>query len=238
MRPLKQGGWAQGIYETSPTEKEMVGTLRLDLWGNKYRYAQAGGTALNPGKLMVAADMDTDVENCKVAEAVAVGETQVSLTVTSTTVAANKFRGGNLIINDAAGEGHRYPIVFSSAVSSGTSIELTLDEPVRVALTTSSKGTIMESAWKGVVVSDGTQADLPVGVPMVDVTADYYCWLQTGGEACVLADEDAAKGAPLTIGDTANGAVEAIDAAGEPQIGIAREIMTDGHYYPVMLNID
>ena len=238
MRPLKQGGWAQGIYETSPTEKEMVGTLRLDLWGNKYRYAQAGGTALDPGKLMVAADMDEDVENCAVSAAVAVGETQVTLTVTSTTVAENKFRGGNLIINDAAGEGHRYPIVFSSAVSAGTSIELTLDVPVRVALTTNSEGTIMESAWKGVVISAANQADLPVGVPMVDVTADYYCWLQTGGEACVLADEAVAKGDMLTIGSSVAGAVEMHDAVGEPLVGTTREAMTDTEYYPVMLNID
>lgn len=238
MKPLKQGGWAQGLYVTSSTAKEMVGTLRFDLWGNKYRYAQAGSVAIEPGKLMVAADMDTDVENESVTSAVAVGETQVDLTITSTTVAEDKFRGGNLIINDADGEGHRYPIAHSSAVSAGTAISITLFEPIRVALTTSSEATLMESAWKGVVISATDQADLPVGVPLVDVTADYYCWLQTGGEACVLADEDAAKGAALTIGTGVAGAVEALDAVGEPQVGIARETLTDTEYYPVMLNID
>ncbi len=238
MKPKKTSGWLQGLYEISSTAKEMVGTLREDLWGNKYRYGQAGATALAAGKLAVAADMDTDVENCAVSAAAAVGSKTVSLTVTSTTIAEDKFRGGFLVINDAAGEGHRYTILHSTAVAAGTAITVTLDDPIQVALTTSSEGTLMESAWKGAVISATDQADLPIGIPMVAITAEYYGWFQTAGEAVCLADEAASKGAALTIGSSVAGSLEAVDAAGEPQIAIAREALTDTEYYPVMLCIE
>lgn len=120
MKPMKTGGFLQGIYETSATAREMVGTKMEDLRGNVYRYSKAGATALSPGKLTVSADMDTDVENCVVSAAAAIGSKTIEVTVTSTTIAEDYFRGGDLIVNDATGEGHIYPIVHSTAVAAGT----------------------------------------------------------------------------------------------------------------------
>ena len=238
MKPEKQHGFLQDIYAISATAKEMVGTMRRDLRGNVYRYGQAGATALAAGKLAVSADMDTDVENCVLAEAAAAGSKTVKVTVTSTTVAEDYFRGGDLIFNDATPEGHRYLILHSSAVTAGTEITLTLDDPLAVAATTSSEVTIMQSPWKSAVISATDQADMPVGVPMVAITAEYYGWFQTRGRAAVLADEAVAKGGAVTIGSSVAGAVELQDAAGEPQIGIAEEAMSDTEYYPIYLMID
>ena len=238
-KPFKEGGWLQGLYEISSTEKEMVGTLRMDLWGNKYRYAKAGATALAAGKLTVAADMDTDVENEDVASNAAIGDRTVHLTITSTTIAENYFRGGVLIVNDATGEGHRYPIIYSSAVSAGTAITVTLDDPLQVALVAgTSECTLLASPWMSVVISATDQADFPTGVPMKAVTANYYFWCQTRGDVAVLADEAAAKGAMLTIGSSVAGAVEAVDAVAEPNVGIAREALTDEEYGLAYLTID
>jgi len=238
-KKLSTGPWSQGIYEISSTATEVVGTMREDFKGNIWRYAKAGATALAPGKLTVSADMDTDVENCAVAAAAAVGSTEISITVTSTTVAEDYFRGGDLIINDAAGEGHVYEILHSTAVAAGTSIVLTIEEPgIRVALTTSSEATIMHSPWMATVISAADQADFCTGVPMVDVTANYYYWSKTRGRAAVLADEAGAKGAAATIGSSVAGAAEALDAAGEAQIGIFEEAATDTEYYPIYLSID
>ena len=72
----------------------------------------------------------------------------------------------------------------------------------------------------------------------MDVTAAYYYWCQTRGDAVVLMDEAVAKGAAITIGSSVAGAVEAVDAAGEIQIGINRETGVDTEYGPVWLTID
>lgn len=238
MKPEKNTSWLQGLYTISSTEKEIVGTVRRDLWGNVYRYAKAGATALAAGKLTVAADADTDVQNCVAAAAVAIGGKTVTLTVTSTTVAENYFRGGSLQVNDATGEGHRYPVLYSSAVAAGTSCTVTLEEGVRVALTTSSECTLMQSPWMGTVISATDQTDMPTGVPMVAVTANYYYWSQTGGDACVLMDEAVAKGAMCTIGSAVAGAVEAVDAVAEPVVCLNRETGVDTEYCPVWLMIN
>ncbi|MCG7854194.1 MAG: hypothetical protein MIO92_16885, partial [Methanosarcinaceae archaeon] len=60
MRPLKMGGWLQGLYETSATPKEIVGTLRMDLWGNRYHYARNGAATLAASKMTTAVPEDAD----------------------------------------------------------------------------------------------------------------------------------------------------------------------------------
>ena len=238
MKPMKKGGWAQSIYQTSSTEKEMVGTYRCDLWGNAYHYAKAGAANLAAGKLTAAAAQDTDFENESVASATPVGSLTVDITVTSTTVAENYFRGGTLQVNDAAGEGFTYPILYSTAITAGTALTVTLDEPIRKALTTSSEVNVMHSPWMATIISPTGQAVLPVGIPKVDVTATYYYWSQTKGDACCLMNEAAASGAALVIGSSVAGSVEALDLVGETVVGTAREAGTDTEYYPIYLQID
>jgi hypothetical protein len=77
-----------------------------------------------------------------------------------------------------------------------------------------------------------------VCVPNVAVAADAYFWCQTRGTCAVLWDEAVTKGQALTIGSSTVGAVEAQDAAGEPQIGIAQMAGVDTEYQPAFLCID
>jgi hypothetical protein len=203
MKPEKIGGWLQGLYEISATQKEEVGTLRCDLYGNKYRYAKAGATALAPGKNTTRAATNADWENIAVAAAVAVGGKTVTLTNTAVgadVLAENYFRGGQLQINDAAGEGHWYRIKYSSALTAtSTTVTIGLEEGVRVALTTSSEGTLLPSAYMATVISADVTYQ-PTGVPLVDVTANYYYWSQTGGEGVYWTNADvAAIGSPLVL---------------------------------------
>lgn len=216
----------------------MLGQLAQTADGRQFRYALAGGTALDPGKLMVNADLDSNVVNKTVAATTAAGSTSVLVNV-SGTVVANAYAGGYMTINDATGEGISYLVSGNGGRTGSGTITVYLQEPITVGLTVSvSEYTLSPNPYSAVVISATDQADQPVGVPNVSVTASYYGWLQTGGMCAVLWDEAVAKGLALTIGTGTAGAVEALDAAGEFQIGVATMAGVDTEYQPAWLTLN
>ena len=238
-RPFKKAGFQQGVYQISSTAKETVGTLRILADGRKLRYAKAGASALAAGKMSVAAAVAAAVTN-KACPATAIGEKVLTLTIASATYAEDYFKGGAMHINDAAGEGYAYPIAGSSAVTAGTSITVTLEEGIKVALTTSSEFTLVHSPWMATVESS-TEENLPVGIPVVAVTAEYYYWAQTGGPAIALYAGNNAVGSMLTLSSTA-GALAAINSTldvDQPICAVAwGTVGVSTEYKPVFLKID
>jgi hypothetical protein len=215
-----------------------LGALGVTPDGRVYRWAKAGGTALDPGKLTVNADVDSDVVNKTVAATVAAGATSVTLDAAGA-VTADFYKGGYLVVSDATGEGVSYLVEGNQAVSGAAELTVALAEPLKVGLTVDvSEVTLIQHDLQGVVISATDQADQPMGVPNVTVTADYFCWLQTGGSCAVLADEAVTKGLALTIGTGVAGAVEALDAAGEFQIGVASMALVDTEYRPASLTLN
>ncbi len=239
--PMKRTAFAQGIYEISATRKERIGTLRITQDGRKFRYAKCGSTAISAGKLQMAAQVAADVTN-KTAVAAAIGTKVLTLTIGSATYAEDFFAGGYFQINDATGEGHQYLISGSSAVTAGTTITITLEDPIRVALTTSSEFTLVHSPWMGVVES-AVEENLPVGVAVVPVTASYYCWLQTHGPALVLSAASDAVGSIAIPGATAGAIATASTTIAttvtQPIVGtIMGTVGVATEYKPVYLTLD
>jgi len=239
-RPIKKAGFKQGIYEISATRKERIGTLRITQDGRKFRYAKAGSNALAAGKVSVAADISSDVVNKNPAAAAAIGATQVTVTIGSSTIAENYFQGGYLQVNDSTGEGLQYEIDGSSAVSSGTSITISLCDPIMVALTTSSEVTLVHSPYMATIES-ADEENMPAGIPPVAVTAAYYYWAQTGGMAVALQNAAAAVHSMLTLGATA-GSVAAINSSLDVDQPIFAQmgstVGVTGEYKPIRLFID
>lgn len=224
--------------EISSTKQHTLGTKYEDEFGRIYRYIRAGGTELAPGKLVVNADSDTDGTNKTVARTYTAGATSIIVDAGGA-VAADAFADGTLTVNDATGEGVSVRVTGNTATSGAAEMTVSLAEPIPVALTIDvSEVTLQKSPWDAVVISATDQADMPVGVPNVTVTADYYGWVQTRGSCAVLWDEAVAKGLALTIGTGVAGAVEAADAAGEPVIGVAQMAGVDTEYQPAFLAID
>lgn len=205
--------------------------------GRTFRYALAGASNLAPGKLTVNADVTSDWVNKTVAATVAAGATSVVVDVTAT-VTTNAFAGGYFTVNDATGEGISYLVSGNGGRTGAGEITVYLQEPLTVGLTVDvSEYTLTANPYAGLVISATDQADLPTGVPNVTITAAYYGWVQTGGTCAVLWDEAVAKGLALTIGTGVAGAVEALDAAGEPQIGVAQMAGVDTEYQPAWLSM-
>lgn len=224
------------IRTTASTQLDTLGAVGATADGRVFRYAKAGASNLAAGKLLVNADLDSNVTNQTVAAAAAIGATSVTMNVGGA-VTADAYKDGYLTVNDATGEGITYAV--DGNTSGSSTVVVTLKEPLQVALVAStSEVTLKKNTWDSVVISATDQADQPVGVSNTAVTAAYYFWCQTRGECAVLADEAVAKGLALTIGTGTAGAVEALDAAGEPQLGVASEALVDTEYRSAFLKID
>lgn len=229
---------AQDFRETSATKLHPLGTKAQDELGRTYRYVKAGASNLAAGKLVVNADPSADVQNKTVARTYAAGTTEVIIDAAGA-ITADSFVDGTLTINDATGEGVSMAVAGNTATTGAAELTVYLKEPVPVALTIDvSEATLFKSPWDQVVISAVDQADMPVGVPNVAITAAEFGWVQTRGTCAVLWDEAVAKGLALTIGTGVAGAVEALDAAGEFQIGVAMMAGVDTEYQPAFLTID
>lgn len=216
---------------------EFLGQPATTFDGRTYRYASAGGSNLAPGKLNVNADGNADATNKTIAASAAIGATVLTVDVGGS-ITANVYAGGFLTINDATGEGITYAVTGNTGRTGAGEITVNLQEPVQVALTVDvSEYTLTVNSFASVVISATDQADQPVGVANVTVTAAYYFWSQTGGTCSALADEAYARGAALTIGTGVAGAFEALDAAGEPEVGTAIMAAVDTEYQPVWLSM-
>jgi hypothetical protein len=226
------------LRATSSSAEMPVGSLGMTKDGRMYRYSLAGAVDLSPGKLAVAAVSVANHTNVSVAAAAAVDAEKVTVTLGATAATANQYAGGYMTMNDAAGEGISYLVSGHPAADASASLVVTLAEPIQVALTTSSQATLSKNPWNGAVISVTDQLDMPVGVPNTTIAAGEYGWIQTGGVCSALADETLAIGADLTIGTSVAGALEVVDAAGEPRIGYAFEAGVDTEYHAVYLQID
>lgn len=90
---------------------------------------------------------------------------------------------------------------------------LTLDDPILVALTTSSKIDLLNPC-SGVIVNPTTATSAPIGLAVYPVAAAEYGWVQTFGPGVCLADGTVVVGTSLDASNGTAGAVEAHAEAG------------------------
>lgn len=238
---MKQRGFKQGLYEISATAKELIGTLRIDEFGRKFRYCYAGGTALAAGKLSVGADVNANHVNTAMGSAVAVGTEVLNVPISAgTAIAENALAGAFLQVNDGAGEGLSYPIQSNAAASgTDTSVYVALQRPILVALTAASEVSLITSQFYG--TQESTTILPPAGVPLRAVTANYYYWSQTGGIACVFTRETTGTGNNVEQSATTAGAVDTIDTDATEAMSIGFIVGTAGvldEYKPIFLTLD
>jgi hypothetical protein len=208
--------------------------------GKLYRYAKAGGSNLAKGKLVVAPDPVANHIDLAPVAAYAIGTTTIQLTLGATAATADQYKGGSMVIQDGTGEGRSYYIEGNTAAGSAGTITVYLREGIDTAMVVANtKVDLLASDYNGVVISATDQADRALGVPNVAITAAYYGWIQTMGNCSVLMDEAVAVGLALTIGTGVAGAVEALDGAGEQDLGVVSQTAgVDTEYQNVWLHID
>lgn len=227
---------SQDVRKISTSKQHSLGTVGVTRDGRVYRYTRAGGTTLDPGKITVAATVDTNVTNKAVSAASAIGSFQVQFTAGST-VTADAYVDGTLNVNDATGEGITYLIAGHLTTAAQV---VTLAEPITVALVdATSEVTMTKNPWADTVISIADQLDMPVGIPNVTITNAYYGWTQTRGVCAALADETLPVGSELVVGGSTVGAVEERDTdETKADVGIAIVAGVDTEYREIFLTID
>ena len=222
---------------SSSTKEANFGTKAETVDGRIYRYCSAGSSALVNGTMQAASAPVANHVNESVQAAAAIGVTKVSLTLGATLATIDQYAEGYLVINDAAGEGHSYLIANHPAADSAATLVVTLLEPIKVALTTSSEYTLVKNPYDSVVQAPTTEVSGPVGVSPFDIPANEFGWLQTHGVASVLIEGTPAAGLSVSRSDNTAGAVEIGDGI-LSRVGRMEATGVAGEHNPVFLEID
>ena len=230
------------LLSNSSTQLMPIGAYAETPDGRGYRYCKVGATATVPGKVYVAAAWDSTNQAPVGGLAVAaqsIGDTSVTLTG-SLTLAANLLQGGYLCTDVTPGQGYLYRIKANSAVSAAANCVVQLEDPLIVALTTSSKVTLVKHPYDQVIVSPGgASTGQPVGVSNTIITAAQYGWMQTYGACTVLsgvATSISLPGVPVTVSASTAGST-IVSTAILPTIGWAMQLFTATEYQLLYLLI-
>jgi len=169
-------------------QQQVIGCYAESPDGRGFRYSKIGAVATVPGKVYQGTALDaTNLQPSGGlgVSAAAIGATSITIS-SSITLTANQLAGGYLSVAVTPGQGYTYRIKGNTAVSGATGAVITLEDPLLVALTTSSKVIVAQHPYSGLVIEPGTPTAAIAGVPNSIITAAYFGWVQTRGACAVL----------------------------------------------------
>ncbi len=245
---LAQGGIPikQGMYEESVSKQAELGRLLPLLDGRCFRYCKCNASAgIAHGKMaaasLVVAD-DNAVTQTGMTNAISgasIGAKVIKVLLAAATT-VNLYEDGLLTIEDSTGEGYCYRIKSNKAggAAVATPCELTLYDPIVVALSVTSIITLTMNKHKNVIINPtDSDASSAIGVPLIDVTTAYYFWAQTKGYAALIIITAGTIGQLVGPGN-ADGACDAASGTVYKPWGTQVQIATSGNYATIDLNLE
>ena len=232
---------AGNVLNYTSTKEAELGQLLSTRDGRVFRYVKAGASALVVGNVIQAPAQVTTHQQLTPAVA-AIGARTITVTLGASNAAtANQYAGGWAIIDTAPGLGYAYPIASHPAANAAASMVLTLqpDALVQVALTASSRVSLVPNPYSGVIQSPVTTlTGSVVGVAVSAIPANNYGWIQISGPGAVLIAGTPGVGLAVVVPATAAGAVVVDGAAAATKV-IGSMLVTgvDGKVQGVLLDI-
>lgn len=228
----------QDILVNSSTQTMPLGTYMESQDGRGFRYAKVGATATVAGKLYQAPA--TDATNlCPSGGLTPAAAAAGTYTVTisdSLTNAADILAGGYMAVAVTPGAGYTYRVASNTAVTATTGMVVTLEDPLQVALTASSRVIFAHNPYNGIIIMPTSISGAAAGVATHIITAAYYGWIQTHGVASILNSGNTAIGLGITPGGAA-GAIKS-GATTLPDIGYCVTAGINAEYDLFFLTID
>lgn len=222
---------------------ETLGQRAVTGDGRAYRYGLNGNasTALAPGKLMQGAVSVANHTNRTGVTTVA-GQAQVTFAVGNTSVTADQYADGYLVVNAGTGAGQALLISGNTAVSGNGSPTVSLADAIITATAVSdSKFSLVPHPYSAAIIASqaASTSVLPVGVPQISVPGANYAWFQTEGPASVLANGTPALASGVIASATTDGAVD-VEAAATvtPRVGYMMITAVTTEYKQVWLTIN
>lgn len=234
---------ANGTFQTSTDSslETLVGTRFDTADGREVILVQAGTSAVVPGKLYQDAAVVADHQNLDVTAYNAYsanGNDPATVTVTlgSTGVTANQYRGGFLVVNDNNGEGQTLRIASHPAANASASLVITLEDAPTTAITAASEVCLIYNHGNGVILAPTTLTAAPCGVSLYDIAASAYGFLVTKGLTACLGDGVLTAGGAVSPSNAVAGAVEnGVIAQGF--VGNAAQTGVDTEYRTIFVNL-
>ena len=217
---------------TNTTKKRALGTILELPDGREFKYALNGGSAISSGKLASSAAMIGNHDMDLTTAAASVGDTSITVTLGGTAATKDQYADGYIYTNDGTGQGQIYRIASNPAADSSATLAVTLasNDPVNVALDSTTLSGLAVNPYSGIVVSPTSITNRTLGVTATDIAANAYGFVQTKGLASVLVSGTVVAGEPLRVaGATLAGAAQALDRDGsgenEQEIGVVHNVV-------------
>lgn len=226
----------QALFADSTTQQHNLGERVVSNDGRAFRYSRTGAVALVAGTLQQSGAQVANHQNLT-PSAAAIGATEITLTLGATAATANQYAGGYAVITVTPGQGYTYKIKSNPAISSAGSGTIQLEDPIVVALTTSSRVDLVLNPYSGVIINPATATGLPVGVANIVSAIGSFSWLTCAGIANVLADGAVTVGTNLVASNATAGAVEPL-AGVQASIGIAMNSISTTEYGAVFISLN
>ena len=231
---------------TNTTKKRALGTILELPDGREFKYVLNGSGAITSGKLTSSAAMIGNHDMDLTTAAASVGDTSITVTLGGTAATKDQYADGYIYTNDGTGEGQIYRIASNPAADSSATLAVTLasNDPVNVALDSTTLSGLAVNPYSGIVVSPTSITNRTLGVTATDIAANAYGFVQTKGLASVLVSGTVVAGEPLRVaGATTAGAAMALDRDGsgenEQEIGVVHNVVAvSTDYCLAFLNID
>lgn len=239
------GTGANGVPDYS--YESLLGSRWSTTDGRTLSLVSNAATALVPGVLVQSVAEITAHQKLAVAAAAAVGATTVTITNGSTVMNVNQYASGYLVIaSGSAILGQTLRIASHTAGTNAGTITVTLEDPVQIALTTSSTASFLDNQYQNVIISPATTATGgPLGVTMYPVPASVaptfnattgamvtagtpvYAFIVSNGLTGCLVDSTVTNvGYPLGVSKTTAGCVGVATLTTVPQIGVSAQTLT------------
>jgi hypothetical protein len=238
--PLSLFGVNGGNTSTDAALSTLVGAKFGTNDGREFVLVQNGGTALVSGVLVQSpASIGANHTGLAVTGAATVnviGSTTVTVTMEGTLATANQYAGGYAVVSAGLGIGQTLKIAsHPSATSSGTCV-LTLEDPLSVALDTTSKISLTlpqygsqngtDVTTSGVIVCPTTLTGRVIGVTLYPIpastsTVPTYGFIVTKGAVSCLNGGGTAIGLDVMPSGATPGAVVTYVVATKTRVGTA-----------------
>lgn len=235
------------IRQSHSTPRWVFGQKLETQDGRIFRYGRNGATAAVAGKLYQSPVPGANFDTLAVLAA-AVGDRSVTVTNGATTITADQFKGGYLVVEDSAtiGAGRVYLIDGNDAEAAGSAnFTIRLVDGIQEAWTTSTTVTLLQNPYDSLIIHPSPPTAMPVGVPSCDIAANYYGWFQTHGLASVLIDGTVIIGLSVMPSNAVDGSVEAwglTEATPNteitPAVGRVIEVAPDTKYGAIFLTLE
>lgn len=161
--------------------------MRFDLAnGNEVTLVSNGAVALVAGNLIQSEAEVTAHHKLAITVPTAypatAGLKQIYVTNGSTVLGAGKFDGGICHISAGTGIGQSFTIASHGPAANAGKFVVNLEDPITVALDTTSKVTLVQNPYKNVIINPTTATASPVGVSLYALaTSTAATWNATTG---------------------------------------------------------